>query len=221
MPVSVKSKLLLYADDSVVLVSHRDPRVISNILSQELVLQWVANRQQTHAPPRKHWGHTVWNKKESEEYRRLWSEIKDTAIESVSEVKYLGIKIDKTLSGEGTLDTIVKKYTGRINILYRQAGCLPKAVKRTLCQSLVQCYLDYAVSSWYAALTQKSKRKSQILQNKMVRFILDLAPRTHLTIDDMKELNLLRVSQSQTAKAQQCIQNFLQSGTCIPSGKLC
>ncbi len=29
---------------------------------------------------------------------------KDTAIESVSEVKYLGIKIDKTLSGEGTLD---------------------------------------------------------------------------------------------------------------------
>ncbi len=33
---------------------------------------------------------------------------KDTAIESVSEVKYLGIKINKTLSGEGTLDTIVK-----------------------------------------------------------------------------------------------------------------
>ncbi len=29
MPVSVKSKLLLYADDSALLVSHRDPRVIS------------------------------------------------------------------------------------------------------------------------------------------------------------------------------------------------
>ncbi len=28
----------------------------------------------------------------------------------------------------------------------------------------------------------------------MVRFILDLAPRTHLTVDHMKELNLLRVS---------------------------
>ncbi len=42
---------------------------------------------------------------------------KDTAIESVSEVKYLGIKIDKTLSGEGTLDTIIKKYTDRIIFL--------------------------------------------------------------------------------------------------------
>ncbi len=28
----------------------------------------------------------------------------------------------------------------------------------------------------------------------MVRFILELAPRTHLTVDHMKELNLLRVS---------------------------
>ncbi len=119
---------------------------------------------------------------------------KDTAIESVSEVKYLRIKIDKTLSGEATLDTIVKKCTGKIKIFYRQAGCLPKSVKRTLCQSLVQCNLDYAVSSWYAALTQKAKRKVQILQNKIVRFILHLAPRTHLTVDHNKELNLLRVS---------------------------
>ncbi len=119
---------------------------------------------------------------------------KDTAMESVSEVKYLGIKIDKTLSREGTLDTIVKKCAGRIKLLYRQAGCLPKAVKRTLCQSLVQCHLDYAVSSWYAALIQKAKRKLQILQNKVFRFILDLAPRTHLTVDHMKELNLLQVS---------------------------
>ncbi len=78
--------------------------------------------------------------------------------------------------------------------MYRQAGCLPKALKRTLCQSLVQCHLDYGVSSWYAALTQITKRKLQILQNKMVIFILDLAPRTHLTVDHMKELNLLRVS---------------------------
>ncbi len=32
-------------------------------------------------------------------------------------------------------------------------------------------------------------------EEKEVRFILDLAPRTHLTVDHMKELNLLRVSE--------------------------
>ncbi len=78
---------------------------------------------------------------------------KDTPIDSVSEVKYLGMKIDETLSGDGILETIVQKCTGRIKFLYMQAGCLPTAVKKTLCQALVQCHLDYAISSWYAAMT--------------------------------------------------------------------
>ncbi len=222
MPVSVKSKLLLYAYDSVLLVSHRDPRVISNTLSQELEScnEWlIDNRLWPHL------GKTeailCVTKRKTRNAEDFEVKYKDTAIESVSEVKYLGIKIIKTLSGEGTLDTIVKKCTGRINFLYRQAGCLPKAVKRTLCQSLVQCHLDYAVLPWYAALTQKAKWKLQILQNKMVRFIYGLAPRTHLTVDHMNELSFLRVSDSQTTKAQQCTQNFQPSGSWVPSGKLC
>ncbi len=136
----------------------------------------------------------MWNKKKKRNTEDFEVKYKDTAIKYVSKVKYLGIKIDKTLSGERTLNTIVKKCTSRIKFLYRYAGCLPKAVKKILCQSLVQCHLDYAVSSWHAALTKKAKRKLQILQNKIVRFILDLAPRTHLTADHMNELNLLRIS---------------------------
>ncbi len=34
---------------------------------------------------------------------------KDTTINSITEVKYLGIKIDETLSGNGILETIAKK----------------------------------------------------------------------------------------------------------------
>ncbi len=86
-------------------------------------------------------------------------EFKDTPIDFVSEVKYLGVKVDETLSGEGILETIVKKCNGRIKFLYRQAGCLPTAVKKTLCQELVQCHLDYVISSWCAAMTQKAKHK--------------------------------------------------------------
>ncbi len=42
---------------------------------------------------------------------------KDTAIKPTTEVKYLGIILDDTLSGEGILDTIVKKCTSRIKTL--------------------------------------------------------------------------------------------------------
>ncbi len=110
-------------------------------------------------------------------------------------MKYLGVKIDETLPGEGILNTVVRKCTGRIKFLYRQAGCLPTSLKKTLCQSLVQSHTDYAISSWYAAMTQRAKNKLQIVQNKMVRFILDLHPRTHLTAGDMTELNMLRVKE--------------------------
>ncbi len=47
-----------------------------------------------------------------------------------TEVRYLGINLDDTLSGEGILETIVKKCSGRIKFLYRQAGCSPKTLKR-------------------------------------------------------------------------------------------
>ncbi len=101
-------------------------------------------------------------------------------------MKYLGIKIDETLSGNGILDTVLKKCNGRIKFLYRQAKCFPTALKKTLCQSLVQSHLDYAISSGYPALSQKAKNKLQIIQNKMTRFILDLGPRTHISTEHMK-----------------------------------
>ncbi len=65
--------------------------------------------------------------------------------------------------------------------------------KKTLCQSLVQSHLDYAISSWYAAMTQKAKTKLQIIQNKMTRFILDLGPRTHITTEHMTGLTTLKI----------------------------
>ncbi len=112
MPVSVKSKLLLYADDSTLLVSHRDPRVISNTLSQELEScnEWlIDNRLSLYL------GNTeailCGTKRKMRNTEDFEVKYKDTTIEYVSAVKCLGIEIEKTQSGEGTLDTIVKKCT--------------------------------------------------------------------------------------------------------------
>ncbi len=42
-------------------------------------------------------------------------------------------------------------------------------------------------------MTQKAKNKLQILQNKMIRFMLGLEQRMHITEEHMKELNVLRI----------------------------
>ncbi len=70
---------------------------------------------------------------------------------------------------------------------------LPNGTEKILCQSLVQSHLDYAVSSRYAAMTQRAKNKLLIIQNNMIRFILDLEQRTHITTEHMAGLNILKI----------------------------
>ncbi len=43
-------------------------------------------------------------------------------------------------------------------------------------------------------MPKRAKNKLQIMQNKMIRFMLDLGPRTHITEEHMKELNMLKIS---------------------------
>ncbi len=50
----------------------------------------------------------------------------------------------------------------------------------------------------YAAMSQKAKTKLQIIQNKMIRFILDLGPRTHITTKHMADLNILKIPRTVT-----------------------
>ncbi len=121
---------MLSADDSVLLVSEKNPRSVSDSLSRELETcnEWlIDNRLSLHL------GKTeailcgtkrIIKNKEGFEVK-----CKDTPIKTVIEVKYLGVKIDETQSGEGILDTIVKKCTSRIKFLYRQVRCLPTEKK--------------------------------------------------------------------------------------------
>ncbi len=84
------------------------------------------------------------------------------------------------MSGETTWKTIISKYNSRLKFMYRQAGCLPTATKKTLCLALTQCNFDYAVSSWYPSMSQTAKKKLQVVQNKLIRFMLNLGPRDHV-----------------------------------------
>ncbi len=54
------------------------------------------------------------------------------------------------------------------------------------------CYI-LMVRCIAATMTQKVTNKLQIIQNKIIRFILDLGPRTHITTEHMADLNTLKL----------------------------
>ena len=114
-------------------------------------------------------------------------------IKSTNKVKYLGVIIDNSLSGDSAVDSIVKKVNCRLKFLYRQARFLDVKCKMSLCSALVQCHLDYACSAWYSGLSKLLKHRLQVCQNKMVRFILDMSPRDSINYNVLSSIQIWNI----------------------------
>ena len=61
-----------------------------------------------------------------------------------------------------------------------------------LTTALIRCHFDYA--SWFSGLSKKHKSKCQVLQNKVVRYLINLTPRTHVGVNEFKCVNMLPVN---------------------------
>ena len=126
-----------------------------------------------------------------------------TQISSKSSVKYLGVDLDQTLSGQIIANKVISKIGARLKYLFRQSTFLTTNSRKLLASALIQCHLDYACSWWYFGLTKKLKSQLQISQNKSIRFILGVGPRFHIGSDSFKLVNWLPVEQ----RVQQIILN--------------
>ena len=96
-----------------------------------------------------------------------------------------------------------------LTFLHRENKCLTPALRRLLCNALIQPHFDYASSAWYPNLTQKMKNKIQTTQNKCIRYCLQLDKMTHISKNEFENLNWLPVKrQIQKIRKFNCFQIF-------------
>ena len=88
---------------------------------------------------------------------------------------------------------IISKGNNKIKFLYRNANNLDKQTKMLLTSALIQCHFDYGSSMWYMVTTCRMKKKLQITQNKIVRFILGLPPKSHIGVTEFSSACMLPV----------------------------
>lgn len=112
---------------------------------------------------------------------------------SKSCVKYLGVELDQSLSGSQTADKIISKSNAKLKFLYRQTRNFDTHTKKLLTSALIQCHFDYASASWYSGLTKKYQNRLQTTQNKIVRFLLNAHPRTHIGYTEFVSVKMLPV----------------------------
>jgi hypothetical protein len=194
MAVSVDCKLLLYADDSALLVSDRNPQCVAEKLSKELETcrQWLVDNKLS-----LHLGKTecilFGSKRKLNQVDSFSVTCNDNQISPTNSAKYLGVTLDESLSGEAIACNILKKAGARLAFLYRHAHFLNEKSRKTLSTALILCHYDYACSSWYTSLSKYYKNKLQTMQNRVVRFILNWGPRTHIGQQELDKVGLLSV----------------------------
>ena len=145
MPISVKCKLLLYADDSALIVSGSDPQEIADMLSKELesCRKWLMDNKLS-----LHLGKTesilFGSKRKFKNVESFEVRCGEEIIKHVNSVKYLGVQIDDDLSGTSIVKETIKKTNTRLKFLYRHKNMINFECKKNTLFSSYTCHFDYS-----------------------------------------------------------------------------
>ena len=194
MAISIKCKLMLYADDSALIVSGSNPEIIAQTLSEELesCRKWlIDNKLSLHLGKSK--SIIFGSKIKLKDVNNFHVTCNNEVIKNVDSVEYLGLKLNNSLSADIIVLGIIKKANARIKFLYRFKDILNQKCRKILCSALIQCHFDYCCSAWFTGLKKMQKKKLQIVQNRMVRFILNLDYMSHIGQQLLDKLEMLNV----------------------------
>ena len=132
-------KMLLYADDTILLCSDKDPNIVSDKLSKALsnCQHWFTNNKLV-----MHSGKTesilITSIRKQHLKNNYIIHHAGQTIPPSDSVKYLGLKIDNTLSGKATVDSILSKCNSRLRFMARYKNVLNEKTKKFLTSALNQ-----------------------------------------------------------------------------------
>ena len=178
----------MYADDTVIYFSHKDPHTVQSILRNELVNldRWITkNRLKINYD--KTVSMLIGNKHMLKKYNRLDLSIKGHVINQVESVKYLGMYIDAELKWDVHINHLCKKVGRMISFLRRLRYFINRKHLNLIYQTVILPHLDYADIIWQSS-SEQLVNHLQKLQNRAGRIILKIKPQLHFSIASMHEI---------------------------------
>ena len=197
MKQAVDRDLFLYADGSCLVYQHKDVKETERNLNVNFtdVCDWfVDNKLSIHLREDKTKCILFGTKHRLNKVISLDIKYDEIQIKQYHTVTYLDCLLDETLSEESMALKILNKINSSLRFLYRKNRFLYPPPRRLLCNSLIQTHFDYACSAWYPNLNKRLKSKLQILQNKCIRFYLNLNARAHIGQNEFEQINWLPVN---------------------------
>jgi len=188
---SDKLSFLMFADDSNLFFSHPDPQILVNTVNTELVkvLQWIkANKLTLNVTKSKY---MIFSNSLEELPDDIF--VDTTALEQVSNIKFLGVNVDNKLTWKHHISTITKTISRNIGVINKLKFCLPSSNLLMLYSTLVLPYINYGILVW-GNTHQYLLEKILLLQKKCLRIIFNLNPLAH-TDELFFENKILKVNE--------------------------
>ena len=168
----------LFADDSSLFYSHRDPARLLNIFNSELtnVFNWVkANKMSLNVSK---CNYMFFSKRHPNLASHIAIDGKDlTRVEST---KFLGLIIDQNLSWKPHLDNLAKLLSRNAGIIYKLKNAVPSNILFMIYNALLMSHLNYGLLAWGTAPKLYVDR-ILLIQKRALRSVFSLNFRSHTT----------------------------------------
>ena len=145
------SAINLYADDTTIYVTDRDPDSLSFKLSKDLqkITEWI-ERNGLKMNVGKTQLMVLGRKRSKSKANLVRVNLNRKQITQQTEVKYLGITIDEQLSWKKQVDLVRKKSLAGLAMIRRASTYLPSATRCLLNNALVLPHLDYCSAVYHS-----------------------------------------------------------------------
>ena len=166
---AVNCKLLLYADDSALIVPGKDVKEIELKLTKELesISNWLTDNKLS-----LHLGRTEsilfgTKKKLQSTSSQLNVTCGVTILSAKSTVKYLGVELDQHLLGDYIARNAISNINNKVKFLLRNTICFNRKVNKMLTTALIQCHFYYASASWFSGFSKKTSQNFRYYKTKL------------------------------------------------------
>ena len=87
----------------------------------------------------------------------------------------------------------IQKANASLKFLYRKKMFLNQNCRKTVCMEMIQSRIEYASNFYYHSLPTFFQTRLQVVQNKMIKYVLNYSNRTHLIANDFNEVKLMSI----------------------------
>jgi len=185
-------EIRLFADDALIYVTGYSSQEINESLNKQMkkIEEWLnINRLQLNVSKTKVMLVRGIRKKVSESNIKV--KLDNTVLEVVSEIKYLGVVIDKNLNFTAHVDYFGKKIGSKLGVFRRISANLTPYMRCVVYKAIIAPLFEYCASI-LLSITDTNMQYLQKLQNKGMRIILRCNYRTKIK-DMLEALNFMSI----------------------------